>query len=1124
MNLNSFFTLKQISNLRLIFLLLCVLCLSPAVAFGQNQLITVPGTNLTLKQVFQSIESQTSLNITYSSTKLDVDRKVNGNFQNRKLSAVLDEVLAGTGYTYRFEKKYIVMVPVKKATSPTTKDGKRILSGSVKDGKDGEPLIGAVVRVKGDENTAALVDADGNFTINIDETSGKKPVLEISYIGYNKREVPIGDLNHVDVDMTGAANTLDEVIVVGSGTQKKVSVTGSISTVNGEALRVPSTTLSSALGGRVAGLITKQASGEPGTGSEFYIRGVSTFGGSATPLILLDDVEISASDLDYIPAENIESFTVLKDASATAIYGARGANGVMIVTTKGGDYNTKTKVNITVENTFNFLNKAPEYANGVDYMNFYNWVNEARNPGAAPIFSREKIEHTAAHDDPYLYPDVDWAKELMKKSSMRQHANLNVSGGGSRAKYYMSLDVQHEDGILNSDKLYSWDNNVQIYNYTFQNNISYKLTSSTRLSVNMNAQIRQTKSPTVSGSTVFANMKTTCNPVSFPVYWPNAADGSPRYGLCDTQQVINLKADLNKTFRQNKYATINAVAKLDQELNFITKGLKLNAWVNFKSYAHNSFYRTIDPFLYVYGGDYTETDGDYTLYIKNPDANQFITESNIEHSGNTTFEFQGNINWARKFGQHDLTAMLMYRMREFHGNKVLPNRNQGLSGRVTYDYAHRYLAEFNFGYNGTERLSKHHRFGFFPAASLGWVVSNEDFWQPISNVITHLKLRGSYGLVGSDDLASPGGSYFLYRDQIYGDKVAYLKWTSGNGDVSESGSGPVVKYYALTDVEWEKSRKLDVGFDMTLWGNLNITGEYFRENRYDIFMQRASWPSTLGYGVAVPYANVGKALNQGFEFSVNWLHRFNNETSASFQANFTYNANKYIYNDEPDYDYPWLKTTGRPLPNYVQYGYIAEGLYRSEDEIANGPVSTFGSPRVGDIKYRDLNGDGIVDGNDVTTAGSPTVPEIQYGIGATVKWRRLDFSFMFQGASNVSLRMYNMHPFCDASHFGYGITQYIADNHWSEDNNRADAAYPRLTSQLSSNNTQSSTFYIHDAKYLRLKTVELGYTIKKLRVYLSGNNLFVISPFDYWDPEKGGGHGLSYPLQRTAKIGVQYQF
>ncbi|MDE7406907.1 MAG: SusC/RagA family TonB-linked outer membrane protein, partial [Muribaculaceae bacterium] len=543
-------------------------------------------------------------------------------------------------------------------------------------------------------------------------------------------------LNHVDVNMSGATNTLDEVIVVGSGTQKKVSVTGSISSVSGKDLKMPASTLSRALGGKVAGLITKQNSGEPGTGADFYIRGISTFGGKSTPLILLDDVEITSTDLNFIPAESIESFTVLKDASATAIYGARGANGVMIVTTKGGDYNSKTKININIENSFNYVSNFPEWVDGAEFMRLYNKAQYDRNPLLKQYYSDIAIERTESGVNRYLYPDTDWRKELLRDMAMRQRANLNVSGGGTKAKYYMSIDFQHENGLQKSDKYYSWNNNQELYNYTFQNNISYKLTSTTNVSLNINSQIRQQTSPNESAETTFTRIGMN-NPVDIAVYYPQGPNGEIRYGtkLLQNGYLENPKRALNRTYKQANKSTLNSVLKLDQALDFITKGLKFNAWVNWRHNSRTAFTRSIDPYVYYLPvSDDIDVNAPFEPTVQNPAANQFISESTQAATSNSTFELSANINWARKFGLHDLTAMVLYRMREYRDSaKALPNRNQGISGRVTYDYGHRYLAEFNFGYNGSERLTKGHRFGFFPAASLGWVVSNEHFWEPLGN-------------------------------------------------------------------------------------------------------------------------------------------------------------------------------------------------------------------------------------------------------------------------------------------------------------------------------------------------------------------------------------------------------
>ncbi len=437
-----------------------------------------------------------------------------------------------------------------------------------------------------------------------------------------------------------------------------------------------------------------------------------------------------------------------------------------------------------------------------------------------------------------------------------------------------------------------------------------------------------------------------------------------------------------------------------------------------------------------------------------------------------------------------------------------------MAGRVTYGFDYRYLFEASFGYNGSENFAPGKRWGFFPSAAVGWVISNESFWSGIRKTVDNLKIRASYGLAGNDALSVR----FPYMSTVEMGQSSgfYYNWNS-------QGTGPKITTYGNPNATWEEAKKLDIGIELGLFNALDIEAAYFTEDRSGIFMQRTSLPSSTGLLGATPYGNIGRVKSHGFDLSAVYNKQFNKDWSLSVRGTFTFSRNEVREKDEGDLMYDYMSVVGHPV-NAITGVLIADGLFTSQEEIDNSPRQQFGNYTVGDIKYRDLNGDGVVDGNDVTTAGNPTIPEIQYGFGATLKWRKIDFSFMFQGAANVSLRMYNMHPFCDASHFGYGITQYIADNHWSEDNNRADAAYPRLTSQMNSNNTQASTFYIHDAKYLRLKSIELGYTIKRLRVYISGNNLFVLSPFKYWDPEKGSGHGLSYPLQRTAKIGVQYQF
>ena len=693
--------------------------------------------------------------------------------------------------------------------------------------------------------------------------------------------------------------------------------------------------------------------------------------------------------------------------------------------------------------------------------------------------------------------------------------------------YFLNAAVSNENGIIADIEQNPYDVKMNHQKYIFQSNVSANITKTTVVGIKVNAQLEYNTRPIEDiGNLFYYSMR--ANPVRFPATLPaEEGDTFVRYGnnaSWDTGATdLNPLAKLSRGYGKRYYSYMTTAFTLDQNLDFFTKGLSANLTASFYNYTYSATYRTATPYYFkVEDGSSLNPDGTANLITNSiGDTGTTYLTSTDGNGGHRRYALQASLNYARKFGKHDVGAMFVYRMNEKKNNiagtseeNLLPYREQGMAGRVTYGFDNRYLFEASFGYNGSENFAPGKRWGFFPSAAAGWVISNESFWDGIRKTVSNLKIRVSYGLAGNDAL----GERFPYRSIVaMGEESGfYYNWNS-------QGKGPKITTYGNPNATWEEAKKLDVGLELGLFNALNIEAAYFTEDRTGIFMRRTSLPSSTGLLGVTPYGNIGRVKSHGVDLSAVYNKQFNKDWSLSLRGTFTFSRNEVVEKDEGDLMYDYMSVVGHPV-NAITGVLVADGLFTSQEEIDNSPKQQFGNYTVGDIKYRDLNGDGIVDGNDVTTAGSPTVPEIQYGIGATVKWRRLDFSFMFQGASNVSLRMYNMHPFCDASHFGYGITQYIADNHWSEDNNRADAAYPRLTSQLSSNNTQSSTFYIHDAKYLRLKTVELGYTIKKLRVYLSGNNLFVISPFDYWDPEKGGGHGLSYPLQRTAKIGVQYQF
>ena len=997
------------------------------------------------------------------------------------------------------------------------KGKKRTITGSVTDSSDGSPIIGANIVVKG-TTTGVITDIDGNFTIDV--TS--KDMLEISFIGYKTKQVVVGDLGVINVKLSSDNEMLDEVVVVGAGTQKKVSVTGSITSVKGSSLVTPTSSLTNAFAGKLAGVISTTTSGAPGESAAFYIRGIGTFGGRATSLIMLDDVEISASDLNSIPAETIESFSILKDASATAIYGARGANGVMLITTKTGKENERTQVNVTVENAFNVMTNFPEFVDGATWMEMYNEALTTRTPNATPKYSKEIIDNTRLGTNPYMYPDVNWNDVIFKDMAMSQRANINVQGGGSKATYYMSIQANHDSGLMNTKKIYSWDNNINNWSYNFQNNIKYKLTSSTTVDLRMNAQIRNNQGPNYNTTDLFA-MTLSSNPINFPVTFPaQEGDTHVRFGnsiLSGSNLRTNPYAYMLSSYKQYQENTLNTSLKVTQELDFVTKGLKATALVNFKNWSFNSFNRTIEPYYYrIKDGSFDPATGAYELERIGTSGTDYISQSDIKKGGDNTFFFQFTLDYQRRFGKHNIGGMLLYMMREYK-NDVLPNRNQGFSGRFTYDFDQRYLAEINFGYNGTERLGKGDRFEFFPAISLGWVISNEKFFEPLSKAITSLKLRGSYGLVGSDETGPEGSPHFLYIDQVkvIGDNRP--GFTVGQ-DLNVTKYGPEVLQYAVQNAGWERVKKLDVGFDMELFRELSLTFDFFYDKRYNILLHREAWPQSLGFHGAKPWSNKGKVDNWGYEFSATWHKEFNKNLSMELRGNFTYTQNKYIDLDEPSYPYSWQTSTGKPLSR--QTGYIAEGLFQSQEEIDNSPVQNLGSTTmVGDIKYRDVNGDGAITEEDkVMISEYGNVPRIQYGVGLNIDYKRFNFGVFFNGSAMRDIMISGITPFGQNDN---NVMKFISDDYWTEENPNPNAAYPRLglTDAQFANNSVASTYWLRNGNFIRFKTLEIGYRFNHARVYFSGNNLFVFSPFKLWDPELSWN---SYPLQRTFNIGVQLNF
>ena len=754
------------------------------------------------------------------------------------------------------------------------------VTGHVTDAQTREPLAGAFVVEAGTDNGVMTLE-DGSYSIRIADIRSAQ--LEVSFMGYKTMTVEIGTRGIVDVAMM-SDNELDAVVVVGGGTQKKISVVGAVSSISGEALRTTSSSLTSALAGKLAGVISMTGSGEPGTTSQFYIRGISTFGGRAEPLILLDDVEISAGDLNRIPAENIANFTILKDASATAIYGVRGANGVMIITTKKGVENQRALVNVTVENSYVRPMNMPEFVDGATWMAMYNEAMTGRNPGSIGRYSDEVIERTFSHQYPYVYPDVDWQELLFRKWNMNQRAHISVQGGGNKVTYFMSLQVNHNTGMLNGNPQGAqFNTNIRQMGYTFQNNISYKVTNTTTLDLHLNAQINQNKGPRESTQDIFGYVYA-ANPVDFPAYYPaQEGDTHIRFGnilMQNGNRKSNPYAGLLDDYAESNSNTLNASLKLDQRLDFITEGLALNALVNWKNYSISTYYKSMTPYFYqIKDGSWSIDNPDvYELEYVGDMGQDFVSTEGPDKTQDQTFYFDARLTYDRTFGKHNVGGLLMYMMREYRSS-VLPERNQGLSGRATYGYDDRYFLEFNFGYNGTERFQKGRRFEFFPAASLGWVPSNERFWGRASDIVSYLKLRGSYGLIGSDGF---GGEHFVYYDSIDQYNLAVAKQFSDAFFQQRQTNIGLAESLGQAETAQAAS-----GIRQTGSGNNQVLIQKFQSD-----MSNAAYYSTLNYAIR-QYEGQMSTMNTGLVNQISQIRNENAQLTLQFTNEFFSTMNDY---------------------------------------------------------------------------------------------------------------------------------------------------------------------------------------------------------------------------------------
>lgn len=1018
----------------------------------------------------------------------------------------------------------------------------KTVKGVIYEEETGEPMPGATVSVEG-STRGVMTDLDGSF-----ELTGVKPTdkLKFECLGKETQVLQVGTMTNFVVKLKNAANELDEVTVVAFGKQRKESVIGSISTVDVKTLKVPSSNLTTALAGNVAGVIAYQRTGEPGQdNADFFVRGITTFGANTSPLILIDNIELTSTDLARLQPDDIESFSIMKDATATALYGARGANGVIFVTTKRGQEGP-AKIFARVETSISAPTDVVELADPVTYMKSYNEAISTRDPLGELMYTYDKIEQTGKPGaNRLIYPANDWYDMLFKDFATSYRANVSARGGGKVATYYVSGAYTEDTGVLKVDKRNSFNNNIDDKNYTLRSNVDINVTPTTKLAVRLTGNFRDYQGPLNGGSDVYRQVMHS-DPVLFPAYYPvddeHVGIQHIMFGNYEDGSYINPYANLVKGYKNYQRSQMIAAVQLEQDLKFITKGLSFMTLFNLTRLSEFTVNRQFNPYWYRLDR-YDSYTGEYHVNRINENGTDYLTYSESGKTVKNTMYSETRLNYNRSFGKHDVTGLLVFTASESLTANAgslqlsLPSRNAGLSGRFTYGYDKRYFVEYNFGYNGSERFHKSHRWGFFPSAGLAWMMSNEKWFKPLTKVVSNLKLRYSYGLVGNDNIGS-SSNRFYYLSEMSMNNSGLGASFGETRNVSYNGIGVV--RYANEAITWEKSYKSNYALELGLFKKLDIIAEYFTEHRTDIFMQRADIPNTMGLQAAV-YGNIGQARTKGIDIQADYKQAWSNGLWASARANFTYSSGKYDVYEEPTYPESYRQHAGRSIRQ--TWGYIAERLFVDDEDAANSPSqAAFGSQYGGgDIKYTDVNGDGVITNADMVPIGYPTSPEIIYGFGVSLGHKGFDFSVFFQGlgresfwidATSAYSTKYNKYGTAPFVNNGQLLKAY-SDSHWSEDNRDIYALYPRYSAYENHNNTQVSTWWMRDGSFVRLKQMEFGYTlpqkltnkihIDNLRVYFQGNNLLCWSKFKLWDPELAG-EGFNYPIQRTFNIGVNVTF
>ncbi|MDR1154222.1 MAG: TonB-dependent receptor [Bacteroidales bacterium] len=981
------------------------------------------------------------------------------------------------------------------------------------------PLVGVNVAVKGTP-TVTITDEEGRFYLDVPD---KASILVFSYIGFKSQEITVGDRINFHVILQESIETLNEVVATGYGAQKRLSIVSSITTIEPQKLQVGTTrSVANNMAGQLAGVIAVRPSGEPGyDDSQFWIRGISSFAGQTSPLVLVDGIERNLNDID---SAEIESFSILKDASATAMYGVRGANGVIIINTKRGTV-APPSVTFRIEQSIQAPTKLPEFLGAAEQMTLLNRL--AVEEGRPLLYTEDVIHKTATGYDPDLYPDVNWLDAVTNDYAYNTRANLTVSGGTQVLRYAMVASYFNEYGIMATDKKLPYNTGTQVDRYNLRANVDLDVTKTTLFRFNIGGYLQHLRKQTARTDDVFNHVFLVTPFVNPTVY----SDGT----IPKANEGYNPWAETTQTgYSRNTSSKLESLFSVEQNLKMILPGLRAKATFSFDTWNWSGIDRKKIPTYYAPSTG-RDIDGNLIHGIPlNDDGTEFLQYGNSGQYGNNSVYFEATLTYGQTFAEkHAVDALLLYNQRSYDDGGIQPYRNQGIAGRLSYTYNRRYIGEFNFGYNGSENFAKGQRFGFFPSVALGWYLSEESFMDPYRSIFNKIKFRGSIGKVGNDKIGSD--RRFAYLTTINSNTNGYNWGQTGNfwrQGVREGEMG-------VSNLTWETVTKMNAGFELGLWNAIDLQVDVFKEYRSNIFMQRETIPAQAGF-ISLPWANYGKVENHGIDLSLFVNKQINHDFFVSFRGTFTYARNEITECDEPETVIGTYRSRTGTSVNTLQ-GLIAERLYTKEDFDALGnlidgiPIPQVSSKvRPGDIKYIDRNEDGYVDALDAGYIGGTETPRIVYGFGANMNWKDFDFGFFFQGTGDT-YRIISGDYLIPGSGQGLTGSSYATyADAWTEENPSQDVFWPRLSFSRSYNNTVASTWWKKDMSFLRLKTVELGYTLPEkiskkihaqaIRFYISGNDLFYFSKFKLWDPELDTNSGLKYPPMRSIMLGIDLHF